>query len=112
MNANPNTLCRDCLHVVDTVPSDVPWHVIELSDFILIADARDEASTLILEAVASQFGQVVASESIESNHTDRGTLLGYLVKPSADLADPAGSIRAAYAIATTEATEDEEAGPF
>jgi hypothetical protein len=101
---------RDYLRIVDAFPLAVPFHVIELTSCILIADSRDEATTVIMEAVASQYGEVIVTESIPSAHSDRASILGCLVKPSGDIEDAVDSLRAAYAIATSEATGDE--GPI
>lgn len=107
------TLCRSLLNVADSIPSSVPWGVVELADdrHVFLHDGRDESTSMIAEAIAGRFGEVVAVESIPSGRTNGGPLLGCLIDVGSNADDAAGRLRAAYWSATEPATESDE-GPF
>lgn len=110
---NSRDLCRSLLALADSIPSGVPWGVTDVSQdgLVFVHDARDESTTIIMEAVAGRFGEVVAVESIPSVRIGYGPLLGCLVRVDGDASEMAGILRGAYAIATTEADPD-STGPF
>ncbi|EMI40683.1 hypothetical protein [Rhodopirellula sp. SWK7] len=101
------TLCRNYLRIFDAIPSDIPWGVVALERHVIVADARDESTSMIMEAVASRFGEVIATESLESLRCDGGPLLGCLLTVSGDADDVAGRLRAAYWQATEPCGNDE-----
>jgi hypothetical protein len=108
------TLCRSLLRVVDSIPSSVEWGVAELADdrHIFVYDARDESTSLVLEAIAGRFGEVVALESIPSGRKDNGPLLGCLVRVDGKADEVSGQLRAAYWMATTPTEDGDSTGPF
>jgi hypothetical protein len=112
MDANAQKLCRSLLALADSIPSTMPWGVTDIRQggLVFIHDARDESTTMILEAVASGLGSIVAAESAPSVHDERGPILGCLVRVDGDASDVAGKLRASYALATT--TDDDQPGPF
>ncbi|TWT87999.1 hypothetical protein [Neorhodopirellula pilleata] len=107
------TLCRSLLNVADAIPSSVTWGVVELADdrHVFLYDGRDESTSMIAEAIAGRFGEVVAVESIPSGRKDGGPLLGCLIDVGSNADDAAGRLRASYAIATTPSSDDDH-GPF
>lgn len=89
------------LEAIAAVPSPVPWIVAPIRSLrvILLCDDREEATTLLLEAIASEAGIVVASGSTFATASGR-ELVGCLVRPtSSDLKIAADSLRASYALA-------------
>ncbi len=103
--------CLLALHA--STPTPIAWHVaaIQPARVVIVLDSRDEASAMIIEAVAGQFGTVLATESTSETH-DGHSLIGCLIRPPGDIDDTAGRLRAAYAIATEPDADDEETGPF
>ncbi|TWT73296.1 hypothetical protein [Allorhodopirellula solitaria] len=94
-------LCRNYIQLIDSMPQPVPWIVIAVGTDILVVDAREEATTMIMEAVAERFGEILATESIPSRRRDAGSLLGCLIRiDSGDVDDMAGEVRAAFWLAT------------
>ncbi len=117
MHPEADSLCRSMLAVVDAIPSDVPWHVVttDHQSLIFVADSRDEASTLEMEAIAGQFGDVVASECFHSRRIDPKPIIGCLVSIPAgsDPDETAGRLRGAYAISTNPPNDEPGfTGPF
>lgn len=93
-------LCRNYLRLIDAVPSEVAWNVVALHRHVLVADSRDEATTVIMEAIASQFGTIVTTQSLPSRRRNHGPLLGCLLSVSCDADEIEGRLRAAYWQAT------------
>ena len=108
------TLCRSLLNVADSIPSSLPWGVVELADdqHVFLHDGREEASTMIVEGVAGQFGEIMATESIASGLKDKGSLLGCLIRVDGNADEVAGKLRAAYWMATEPGSDEETTGPF
>ncbi|MEM9587717.1 MAG: hypothetical protein AAGA03_10600 [Planctomycetota bacterium] len=109
---NDEALCRSLLRLADAIPSTVTWHVIDLADCrtLLVVDRRDEATTMIMEAIAGRFGSVIAMESIPSSR-DAGPLLGCLIRVPGAADEAAERLRGAYAVGTAEGGKEIE-GPF
>ncbi|QDV86060.1 hypothetical protein [Planctomycetes bacterium TBK1r] len=96
------------LAIVSHVPSAVPWFVIPIAtpNRVFVADRRDDASLAITEAIAGHHGQVLASDT-------RGDWVGVLLDPGETAAtEAAGKLRGAYAMGTTDASADDDDGPF
>ena len=55
-------LCRNYLYVIDAMPQSVPWIVIAVARHFLVADSRDEAATMIMEAITERFGEIIAMD--------------------------------------------------
>lgn len=111
MDATAKTLCRNYLTIIDSVPQPIPWLAIAVDDCVFIVDARDEATSIIMEAVAGRFGDIVATESIPSHRADAGPLLGCLIHATCNADEAAGKVRAAYWLAT-EPDQDGDNQPF
>ncbi|MCM2372694.1 hypothetical protein [Aporhodopirellula aestuarii] len=105
------SLCRNYLRIFDAIPSDIPWGVIALERHVMVVDSREESTSVIMEAVASRFGTIIATESIASQRCDSGPLLGCLLHVAGDADDVEGRLRAAYWQAT-EPCGDRENPPF
>lgn len=90
-------LCRTLLSVVAAIPSPVKWHVAALreADLLFLADDRDEATALVIESVASQAGDVLAVESLNTTPGTR-PLLGCLIRPAVAQDEAAEALRVAY----------------
>ncbi len=95
---NQKDMFREYLRIADAFPVEVPFHILELPIGILLADSRDGATTASLESVAAKFGQVIRTESIPSQWTDRKQILGCLIKPTGDVATASDKLRDAYAL--------------
>lgn len=93
-------VCRNYLRLIDAIPSEVEWNVVAIHLHVLVADSREDATSVIMEAVACQFGTVVAVESIPSQRRGRGPLLGCLISVPGKACDVEGRLRAAYWQAT------------
>lgn len=103
---------RSLLNVAASIPSSIPWAVapIDYPGVILLCDSREEATISILEGVASQFGEVLETTSVDSTTNGR-ELIGCLIRPSAsDLETAAARLRAAYALATDAGANEADAG--
>ncbi|MFG0253657.1 MAG: hypothetical protein ACF787_00945 [Rhodopirellula sp. JB053] len=100
-------LCRNYLRVFDAIPTEVPWSVVALERQVMVVDARDESTSVIMEAVASRFGEILATESVTSARCDGGPLLGCLLNVAGNADDAAGRLRAAYWQATEPASNGE-----
>lgn len=99
------------LRLFARTPSAVPWNVVDLETdgLIVVVDSRDTASTLIVAAVAGEFGEVIATESIS---IDGGDVVGCLVRASNNSREIAAMIRGAYLFAMQEGTEHHDDHPF
>lgn len=105
-------LCRNYLTIIDSMPQPVTWTVISVDRHVLVVDARDEATTMIMEAVAERFGEIIAMESIPSQRRNAGPLLGCLIRiGDGDADEIAGRVRAVYWTATV-AEQPEGGEPF
>ena len=97
-------LCRSLLLLVDAIPSTRTWHVVTTDhpNWLFIADARPEALTIEMVAIASSVGEVVAQECIHSRRDDGKPIIGAIIEigESADSHDVASQLHAAYALAT------------
>jgi hypothetical protein len=113
-NMDDKILCRSLLRVADSIPSSSQWGVVELADdrHVFVHDRREESTSMIMEAVVSRFGNIVAVESIPSARKDHGPLLGCLVNVGSGADDAAGQLRAAYWSATTPTGDENSEGPF
>ena len=106
---DPDALLAALLSVLAATPSDVETNAIALAgtdDLILLADDREEATSLLMEGVAGRYGEVVASACVEHQHRRR-PLLGCLIRTSGSASEIAYDVRAAYVLATNEPGEDE-----
>ncbi|WDQ16384.1 hypothetical protein [Rhodopirellula sp. P2] len=108
----PQDLCRNYLQILDSIPHDAPWLVLDVGGQVLIADRRDEASTVITEAIAAKFGEVVAVVSHTSHRRGGGDWLGVLLDIEGDPENTAARLRGAYAVGTTPDPDPDESGPF
>ncbi|GAB5513734.1 hypothetical protein [Rhodopirellula baltica] len=93
---NQNDLFREYLQIADSFPLSVPFHILEIPAGILIADGRESATAATLESVAAMFGHVIRIESIPSKWTERGWIIGCLIRPTCDVATASDGLRAAY----------------
>ena len=96
------------LQAVAAIPAKVDWHVapIRAAGLILLADDRDEATLPMLEAIASQHGEVVAVSSVDGTSSGR-ELAGCLVRPAeTDLKKAADSLRLSYALAIDAGSDE------
>lgn len=113
---NPATLCRSLLAAVDAIPSAVRCHVVALPDhprWLFIADARPESSTIERDAIAGQFGMIVADECLHSVR-DGSAIIGAIVEipEGADQTETAMRLRGAYHLATDPVSDDADDQPF
>lgn len=99
---NQSDMFREYLRIADAFPLEVPFHILELPIGILLADGREDADAGSLESVASQFGQVIRTETLASKWTDRSQITGCLIATSSDVATVADGLRAAYVQATAK----------
>ena len=97
--------------IVAQIPSRVEWHVVQRGDYVVLCDDRDEATTMLLEAVASQHGDVIATGNRVHAINER-EIVGVLVRPDGDVEATAKAMRAGYAIATIESVSEDDDGPF
>jgi hypothetical protein len=99
------------LRLFARTPTSVPWNVVDLeSDGLIFAvDSRETASTLIMSAVASQFGEVVAMDSVA---VDGDEVIGCLVRSVEKSREAAAMIRGAYHFAMRENEETDEEHPY
>jgi hypothetical protein len=108
----PQDLCRRYLELLDAIPHDAPWLVLDVGGQVLIADRRDEASTVIAEAIAEKFGKIAAVVSHTSHRRGGGDWLGLLLNIEGNAEDIAAKLRGAMAIGTTPDADENESGPF
>jgi hypothetical protein len=108
----PETLCRNYLQILDAIPHDAPWLVLDVGGQVLVADRRDEATTIILEPIAEKFGKIAAVVSFTSKHRGGGDWLGVLLDIKGNAEDTAAKLRGAYAFGTTPDPDPDESGPF
>lgn len=98
------------LDVLASVPEQIGWHVIALESYqlLLLADSRDSMPLPLMEAIAGQAGDVVATGAKPGT-----SWAGCLIRPTEpNLETAAGKLRGTYAIGTTDAADDDESGPF
>ncbi|KAA5538723.1 hypothetical protein FYK55_26795 [Roseiconus nitratireducens] len=98
------------LDILASIPDAIGWYVVplEASGVLLLADSRESMALPLMEALAGEFGHVIATASKRGTHW-----AACLVDPSQeDLDAAAGKLRAAYAIGTTDPSDDHESGPF
>lgn len=107
-------LCQSLLHAIAGTPTAVPWAAVAIhpAGCLLLWDDREDATSLILEAIASESGDVLATTSIERG-PNRRPMIGVLVRPRESGLDAAAAhLRTQYALATTSADDDAASGPF
>lgn len=103
------------LTIVAAIPTDVPWNVVAVHGLgvVLAWDNREDADAAILEALASEQGEVVAASM---DHRDVGgqQIVAAMFRPLGDLEEAAGTLRATYLIATApdDPIGDDPDGPF
>lgn len=89
------------LEAIAATAAVVPWGIAELDSMgaVFIWDARPDASTAIMEAIATEAGEVIDVHSIVTRHGRE--IIGMIVKPNenAPLDESAGLLRTRYAIA-------------
>tara|TARA_R110002072_G_scaffold302894_1_gene489537 strand:- start:16644 stop:16973 length:330 start_codon:yes stop_codon:yes gene_type:complete len=107
----PSDTIRCLLRLFVRTPTPVPWNVVDLETggLIFVVDARNTASTLIMSAVASQFGEVVAMDSVA---VDGDEVIGCLVRSVEKSREAAAMIRGAYHFAMRENEETDEEHPY
>ena len=96
-----NRQLRSLLELSAAMHWPVPWIVAPIPSLgkVLLCDERNEASTLLLDAIASDFGVVVASDSMQAT-LKNCEIIGCLIQvDSNDLESLADRLRAAYALA-------------
>ncbi|MGB7328202.1 MAG: hypothetical protein WBD31_25225 [Rubripirellula sp.] len=113
-----NELCRSLLAAVDAIPSPIRCHVIATPDYprwLFIADTRPEASTIERDAIAGQFGKIIADECLHSSR-DASAIIGAIVEipEDADPTETADRLRGAYHLATDAVDDGDDIGghPF
>ena len=102
------------MEAVAAIPAKADWHVAPIRSLgcLFLADDRDEATTIILEAIASKHGEVVAVTSIDVTASGR-ELLGCLIKPTEmDLEKAADILRGSYAMGIGAGLDDDKPQPF
>ncbi len=115
---NPEAVCRSLLHVVDAIPSDIPWHVSTTDDvrLIFVTDTRPEVSTIELAAIAGDFGVVVAQSCIQSRRLAGRSIIGALVEipVGTDPVEASDRLRGAYLLSVGDPPADTfgPGGPF
>lgn len=104
------------LTVAASIITDVPWYVLPVHGLgvVLAWDRRPEADTGILEALARERGEVVAT-SLDHRDVGGRQFVAVMFRPADDLNEAAGTLRAAYLIATSPDDpigDDDPDGPF
>lgn len=105
---------RRYLTIVSSIPSSVNWFAIAVDDQVLLVDARKESTTLILEGIASKYGEVIASHVHEGTPATGGAeWIGCLIVPNDDAETVAGKLRFLYNDNTSDSNDDpSDTGPF
>lgn len=96
------------LQAIAPIPTKVDWHVapIRTVGLVLVADDGAEDSLPIMEAVASQHGEVIATGSVAETFNGR-EFAGCLVDPlDQDLGKAAAALRMSYALAINAGTDE------
>lgn len=103
------------LTIVAAIPTDVPVNVVAVHGLgvVLAWDWREDAQAAILEALAREQGDVVAS-SVDHRSVGGEQIIAAMFRPSGDLEEAAGTLRATYLIATApdDPIGDDPDGPF
>lgn len=103
------------LTIVAAIPTDVPVNVVAIHGLgvVLAWDWRPDAQAAILEALARDQGEVVAS-SVEHHAVGEEQIVAAMFRPPGDLEEAAGTLRATYLIATApdDPIGDDPDGPF
>ncbi len=106
---NAETL-RSMLEAIAVIPAKVDIHIAPIYTLgvILLADDRDEASLPIMNAIASQYGEVFVMDSVGGTASGR-ELAGCLVRPhdETNLKGTADALRMSYVLAI-QAGADEQ----
>lgn len=107
-------LCQSLLYAIAGTPTAVPWSAVAIhpAGCLLLWDDREDATSLILEAIASESGDVIATASIERG-PNRRPMIGVLIRPhESDLDKAAMDLRTRYVLATTSADDNPTSGAF
>jgi len=113
----PTPTIETLLEVAASTASVLPWGVavLESIERVFLWDTRPDASRAIIEAIASEEGELDESGSVD---TATGSVIGVLItapnnSPSLDeLETIAGQLRFRYLMATRPETNDDEGEPF
>ncbi|MEO9591447.1 hypothetical protein [Rhodopirellula bahusiensis] len=108
---NPDQILAGLLTFFARTPTTVPWNVVDLESdgLVVIVDTRDAACMLIMSAVAAEFGEVAALNSIGVDGID---VTGCLVRAGDRSREVTATLRGAYLFAMQEGTEHNDDHPF
>lgn len=108
-------LAEALLSVALAMPADLPLNILAVHGMplVILWDCREEADAAILEAVAQNFGPIVATSMDHFDQYKRQAVAAMIrTPPGRDPEHVAGELRVAYTIATAADDAGDEPDPF